>query len=576
MGANEQIQAAQLAGAEHQQRVFIVHADYDADLAQALIDLLVAWGFDAFSGRPGLRQLGGELYRTEVSQLLLRAEIVIPIVSNAFRHSLHCHAESGIAVALGKSQIPVLIPPVSYGNYAQISPMIAAQHFIDGGGRDFAGELRVVLQRRLGEGGMPKIYDVARERAFKKAADEALADLVESYTTVPPVAELTGIWPNGLTDKDAIKASRSVAAHLRRAVSEGETNLAVAGVSLKFSVNIITEAINSLSALGRGNDRLRGPLNIVLTHVDDQAHVLHSIEDRTDIRSVVHYFRVDWTRRKSEWESAGRRAGIEVNVSEPAAIDYIPQQAGIRIHSAEGGWSVLYAGQCAFEKAGFGLHTRATKLRVGEGEYAFYTDSLPSPYPSALETRGAEIIDIFNQYIRHYSESQHNDGAAVVEDAIEWVLRLQECVSTYADVTELLLFSDSCTKFMPLVEPALNRGCTVRIYVTRSDKLTEEKATHVRSLHKRLVTDWASAPEGGQRGRVELYELGQPPTFRAAIIGDALLGLEPYVPGDLADDSKGIRSLSPSGLRLIVTKYSAHFDLVRAALRDQCRKAAPV
>lgn len=561
-------------------RVFIVHADYDQDLAQKLKDLLISWGFDAFFGRQELRQLmGADLYRQEISAFLRRADLVVLILSSAFRHSLHCQAEAGAAAMVENiRQIPILVEPVNYGNYAQVSPMIDPRRIIDGRA-NFTVKLRDVLRDELTDIGMPETRDRAQADECQVAAEAALSELIDSYRTVPPSAVLTGTWPGGLTDQEA---NASIIAHIHRAIAEGETNVAVAGVSLKFSINIITEAINSLPLSHDGDGpRLRGPLNIELTHVDDQAHVLYAIEDPVDIGRVVEYFRIGWAHTKETWKLAGSRAGVTVNIAEPAAIDYIPQQVGIRVQSVGGRWSVLYAGHCAFVKAGFGK-IGPTTLRVGEGEYAFYTASLPNPYSSNLDTRGAKMIDVFNEYVRHYSDPAHNDGVTVVANHIEWIHRLEKCLWQYEGIHDLLLFSNTNTKLLALVQPALRRGCHVRVYATNPELLTDEEAFYVRSLTKRLTIDGAPQKQSDVR-RGELYYVRQRPTFRAALIGDAVLGLEPYVPpaiheagpGNAPDAAPGAKSLFPSGLKLIITKYSAHFERLRAMVVEQSIGAEP-
>jgi hypothetical protein len=210
---------------------------------------------------------------------------------------------------------------------------------------------------------------------------------------------------------------------------------------------------------------------------------------------------------------------------------------------------------------------------VGEGEYAFYTASLPNPYALALDKRGANMIDVFDQYIRHYSNSGHNDGATVVANHTEWIQRLERCVEQYEDINDLLLFSNTGTKLLPLVVPALKRQWAVRYYVTRPDLLTPEEAPTVRSLKEDLKIEMKSSSGDPVSQRAELLYLPRLPTFRAALIGNAVLGLEPYVPQQHPADATATRTLLPSGLKLIVTKYSAHFRQVQALIKDQCTGA---
>jgi hypothetical protein len=421
---------------------------------------------------------------------------------------------------------------------------------------------------------MPEATDVQVLDECKDAARLALAALIESYSTVPPEAALTGIW-GGLTDPGA---SRSIVAHIRRAVEEGETNVAVSGVSLRYSINVITEAINSLAYGQGGTQSLKGPLNIELIHVDDQSHILRSLEDMIDISSIVDYFRVRWPDTKAEWEATGRAAGIEVRIKDPAAIDYIPQQVGVRIQSTEGQWSVLYAGTCSFLKA-----DQSTRLLVGEREYAFYTSSSPNPYaPATRNFRGPEAIEVFNQYVQHYGDPKHN-GLSLVEDRYEWIQRLERCITDYQDIGELILVSNTCQKLFPLIVPALSRGIAVRAYTTHPDLLPPFEADQVRRLRQRLDQEKGRRLRKRDSGTAELLYLRHTPTFRAALIGEAVLGFESYVvPPSIEESTKGqpltptslaSETLAPSGLRLIVTRHSAHFETLREMLEAQCYDA---
>jgi hypothetical protein len=561
-------------------RIFIVYAAYDQELARTLKNLLDAWGFEASFCRQERRELAAaEPYRQELADLLKNADLVLLILTNAFQHSNYCQAEAGATVIYGKHHIPITVPPLGWHNVTQASPVVEGWELVDASRpNEFVGMLENKLAVAFSSNGLSDAsQDPQWLEECKDAVRTALADLIEAYSTVPPTAALTGVWGQ-LTTPDT---GRSIRAHLRRALEEGETHVAIAGVSLKYSINIITEALKIFGDMP-SDPPLQGPLNIELIHVDDQSNILRSLEDATDISSIVYYFRVGWPETKATWEELGYRAGIRVIVKDPVAIDYVPQQVGVRINSVDGQWSVLYAGACAFETIG-----GSTRLLVGEREYAFYTTTSPDPYTSsARNIRGPEAIEIFNQYVKFYGERRHNGVALVLDrDRHEWIQRLERCISDYQGIDELLVVSATSDKLFPLIVPALSRGLTVRVYSSHPDLLPAAEADRVRRLRQRLDAEVAyrlrnRAPEKP----AELLYLRHIPTFRGALIGSAVLGLEPYVvaPG-VSSHVPGQseppvplagQSLAPSGLRIIATSYSAHFDKLREIIEGQCYGAS--
>jgi transcriptional regulator with XRE-family HTH domain len=556
-------------------RVFIVYAEYDQSLAQTLKDLLEAWGFSAFFCRQEIREVGAaQFYQQELSRLLADADLVLLVLSNAFRYSTYCQVETGAATIDGKPVLAIIIPPVGLRDISQVSPVIERHEPIDASSPD---EFVRVLERKLaGEISperMPEVSDIPRLNECKQAVRSALASLIESYYTAPPTAALTGFW-QALIDP---AASRSIIAHIFRAIEDGETDVAIAGVSLKYSINILGEAIAGLKDSRDPTARpLLGPLNIRLVHMDEQSHILHSLKDTKDIDTIVQYFRVRWADTKASWEAAGKRAGVKLNIADPVAIDYIPQQVGVRIHSVARRWSVLYAGTCSFTKAG-----NSTQLLVGEREYEFHTSSIPNPYSSATRNFSDPAIEVFNQYIEHYSDLRNN-GVALVLNNHEWLQRLERCVASYQDVHELIVVSNTCQKLLPLIALALNRGIAVRIYVA-APGLPSSEASLVRDLPKRLKEEMKRRGLGRpDSGTPELLHLRHVPTFRAALIGDAVLGFEPYVvaprienpsPAKISDSALAGDNLVPAGLRVIATKYSDHFEELRAMVREQYRDA---
>lgn len=569
------VSATDAAGSEQRQpRIFIVYENHEQQLAQALQDLLLRWGFHAFFCRQEIRELAAsEPYRRDLAAELVKADLVILILSNGFQHSQYCQAEAGATATYNKRQIQITIPPVDADQIKRISPVLEGWELIDGSKPDdFVRLLWNKLRGEFKDRHMldPKDAEVDVNCAEGKALRESLADVIQAYRIEPPSHALIGVW-DSLTDA---RTGRSIIAHMKRAVADGEANVAVIGVSLKYSINIISEAINSLVAAARTSSPPRGPLTIELFHVDDQSHILHSLEDTIDIRSVLNYLRIGWDQTKADWEKKCNDIGITVNVADPVAIDYIPQQVGIRIKSVTAEWSVLYAGRCSFERAGAG-----TRLLVGEEEYFFYT----SP---ARNVRGPKAIEVFDQYVTQYRSPRHN-GATLVLDHNEWIARLESCLTNYQGLRELVIVSNTTQKLFPLIVPALSRGLVVKVYTCdpeRPELLTEHEAATVRSLKERLAKEISDRLGTQCPGRVELRYFHHAPTFRAAVIGDAVLGLQAYTAqentqaavapdGSAGPQRRPIQTLAPSELRLIVTKHGEHFQRLRTMVNLQCQGA---
>jgi hypothetical protein len=563
--------ASDATGPGHRRRrIFIVYENHEQQVAQALQDLLKTWGFEAFFCRQEIRVLAtSEGYRRELAENLANADLVILILSNGFQHSLYCQAEAGATVTLKKHQIHITIPPVDADDIKRISPVLEGWELIDG---SMSAEVVRVLRNRLRgvfkDPGMLEAKNAETELHCGEAKKllEALDDVIRTYKIEPPEQAQIGVWES-LTDP---RASASIVAHIRRAVADGEANIAVVGVSLKYSIHIITQAIKSLAAKGKMS--WRGPLTIELVHVDDQSHILHTLKDDIDISSVLSYFRIGWEQTKADWEKKCKDVGIEVNVAAPVAIDYIPQQVGVRIKSLTAEWSVLYAGRCSFESAGAG-----TRLLVGEGEYFFYSSPARTP-------RGPKAIEVFDQYVRHYRSPQHN-GATLVLNHNEWIARLESCLSNYQGLRELVLVSNTTTKFRQLIITALSRGLLVRVYSRDPELLSPRDATLVKSLEEEL-TEGIAKLGAPCPGRAELRYFHHTPTFRAAVIGEAVLGLQAYTiqgnaqtadpPSRPAGSHKRGESVAPSELRLIVTRHGEHFQELRKMVDLQCEGADPV
>lgn len=224
--------------------IFIVYSDYEHKLAEALKGLLESWGFEAFFCRQESRALGtSRTYREDLAKKLAKADLVVLLLSNAFRQSQYCQAEAGATVTLEKPHIQIMIPPVGYRTINDVSPVLEGGLIIDGGQPLTAvKELRAQLAARFAEQELPMTTDPHAERTCVAALNAALSVATTRYDIEPPSRALLGYWDT-LTD-----ASASIIANIREAVATGATNVAVVGVSLKYSITILTTAIEAAAA----------------------------------------------------------------------------------------------------------------------------------------------------------------------------------------------------------------------------------------------------------------------------------------------------------------------------------------
>lgn len=547
---------------------FIVYSEYEHALAKALKGLLECWGFDAFFCRQEIRVLStSKSYREDLAENLAKADLVILVLSNAFRQSQYCQAEAGATVTLDKPHIQIMIPPVSYPTIKDVSPVLEGRDIIDGGQPQTVVEmLRAQLAGKFAAQGLPRTTDPHAEQTCMDTLDAALAVATQRYRIEPPLQATTGFW-NTLTE-----ASGSIIDNIREAVATGPTHVALVGVSLKYSINILTTAIEGAAADARASGQPAGPLTIELVHVDDQSHILHSLKDTIDIGNVLDYLRIGWPERKAYWEDICGKAGIQIDVKDPVAIDYIPQQAGIRIRGLPGDSSVLYAGSCSFDRRG-----QQVTLLVGEREYFYYSSR-------SADVRATKAIAVFNQYLAQYRSPRHS-GATLVLDHHEWIARLEECVSSYPNLHELVLVSNTSQKLFQLIIPALQRHLTVKVYTSHPDLLSAREAVLVEGLEEKLDEEIATRLPADWSGAVELRYSRNVPTFRAALIGDAVLGMQAYtINGNPRAASAGrpddpqrrpIPQLINTELRLIVTRYGEHFQKLRENIDRQCGWADP-
>ena len=93
-------------------RVFVSHASEDQLVAARLHGWLVGDGHEVFLDRDLRDGIGvGEVWEQRLYERLRWADAVVCLVTSAYRDSVWCAAEVGIARSLGSRLLPVLAEP---------------------------------------------------------------------------------------------------------------------------------------------------------------------------------------------------------------------------------------------------------------------------------------------------------------------------------------------------------------------------------------------------------------------------------------------------------------------------------
>jgi TIR domain len=543
-----------MAQFEGGKKVFIVYASNEEPLASSLKSLFEHWGLEAFYCRQKEREASpGEGYRRLLRTKLKNADLAVLLLSREFQWSRYCQSEAGAAATLEIDSIGIVIPPAEVNDVAKIAPVLDGYDVIIASSpstaktpHQFASELRTMINCRLRPTAGALIGNAEQTRIIRQL-EEQLKTIVEGYEIRPKERELFDVWPS-ITDNDP-PARRSIVENIKRSLrdSRPKSSLAIVGVSLKFSLALITQALEELATecertrTGRVSRRHASKtLEIQLVHMDDHAHILHALNDSIDIETIREKLNREGPEIFEKWHLACERASIHLAPLQRKRIDYIPPRVGILIDE-----EFLYEGHCAFHRKGAVFH-----LLVGERNYFFYS-AKGGRYQSSTSQKA---IQEFKTFLQVFGENRFN-GVELKSDWKEWLSRLEDSIDSYPDVREVVLISQSATKFQSLIGYALRKGWHVKIYVQRPDKASGGTKVMISSLRERIEREISQSSSGV----AEIYYYDHVPTFRAALIGDELLGVQLYVHS--RDES---RAVEPGALRLIATKHSSEF----VALRD--------
>lgn len=573
--------------------IFIVYTESEWRLADAIKKLFDSRGQSTFycreKERPHLKGVG---YRAQLAENLMAAKVAILLISPSFKWKSYCQAETGLAMAQWHRKlmnvIPVAIPPVDIRAAEESAPVVEGAPIVSA--KDFTGRATFshILKMRVDETlQVGKGVRKEEERRLSVAVDEAFESIVSSNLMLPPNQELFSIWPPFAKKEAKLSklhpaldpedhglslSEHSIIERIKKSLSNGQekTKLDFVGVSLKFSLRLITVALEEFAKRSRVSKPKT--LRINLVHMDADSHILQALNDRADINFINENFDADWSKGERQglpyrWRQACKKASI--NMPDPVLhrIDYIPPRVGIMIDE-----EVLFAGRCSFDPhAGGGGYN----LLVGEREYFHYS-------ASGDDSRGREAINEFRKYLRAYKSTQHNNGGTLVNDGREWDRRIDSGIEHQPNVRELVLISQSMTKFDGLVPMALRKAIPLKIYVQSPSTLYGGVKSTVDNLKDRLDRHIAETVRDRLQSTIEVYHFSHCPTFRAVLIGDSILAVQVYSnpkrgeetspQGPLSSRASGLcPELSMGALRLIATQHSTQFlGLKKSLIDDFC------
>ena len=537
--------------------IFIVYTSHEQGIAKSLKVFLEQWGYHTFFCRQmdDRRSLSLGTYIAELRGELNRADLVIFILSQEFQWSKYAQGEIGATMFKGTPRINLLIPPADLDEVRKIAPMLEDHECIVTDVTDqetFFSALRSRLKATLNANNGQAPADVEALKNAQQDLWDRILDAVQDYKWNLPSRIEARVWASIRKDTPAhLSIVENIKNSLR--TNNETTQLVFVGTSLKFSLAMISQALQEFaSEVVKAGGRLKSPrkkLKITLIYMDDLSHILHTLNDYDDIRTIRRNLNGNVNREKT-WEKYCREASIILEKVVQKRIDYIPPRVGILIDGEK-----LYAGQCYFEPAGIpdGNDTVAAyRLLVGEREYFYYTNK---------DERGVKAIGDFNASVAVYSDPKNN-GVMLALNRNEWMERLRSCIETYEDVQNIILISETCSKFADLVTAALSdmTSChgpkRVKIYVRDpNDTLfSSESQSLVNSLERKIHSLIGGVSLG--KGCIEIYYYRHEPTFRAVLIGNAVLGVQMY---ERSQGTGGNLELKPGPLRIIAARYSAQF-----------------
>jgi hypothetical protein len=557
--------------------VFIVYQKHEEKLAENLSKLFELWGLNPFYCRDSSKAHAHKPYRDYLAEELFRSVLVVLLVSREFEWSKYCQSEAGATITMGKPRIIITIPPVVNDDVSKIAPILEGFNCFNPSPfnanllrESIKGTLKATLntlsfkkrnvsnQKEGIEAALNRVEDYKSgsedERALERRIDQTIKDITDAYAIIPSRRYIVKTWPS-IKEESCLQARSSIVIHIKQSLIKKvePTEVILVGVSLKYSLELITKTLRELADSNEDKAALikdrkeKKKMKISLFHMNEHSHILWAIRDFDDVKMIKENFDIGWADRKKAWAKLAMECSIELDINGPYGIDYIPPHLGICIDD-----TTLYSGRCVFEKGGM-----EQRLLVGEQEYIHY---------SSAEAHGMNAIKQFKQALILYGNARYNSGVRLVYSPSEWIEHLKDGLTVLPDCGKITLLSQTATKFTGsgLVDEALRLGLEINLHIQNPSQDTPLKIkSHIENVNEHLKDAVKRAQN--KKGHIRVFYSSEP-AYRAVLIGNELIGYQNYV---RMDDE-----LRRGTLRLIVTKASSQFESLKSDLFPD-HKAAP-
>jgi len=538
--------------------VFIVYQSHEEKVAQLLKELFELWGLSAFYCRqPDASANAREAYRELLATKLRTARGAILLLSLDFEWSNYCQSEAGAVVTLGIPAILFGIPPVEHKDLENVCRVFADRNLYEPCKPFSQEQFKTRIEEVLALKSSLLVKNASRAVQLGEDIQAELLNIEEKYRSRPRERHVISAWPCITNEIEGDSARRSIVEHIKNAVVSQKqvVEISAVGVSLKFSLGLITRAFRELQAeLEHPNTArlvLGKQVKLTLVHMNDHSHILRAIRDNIDVTYIQVNLEAGLDSTKQVWNEAASKCGFKLHI-ESCGIDYIPPVLGVCIDvpgydDTAVTCGTLYAGRCAFQDVG-----GTPRLLVGELPYLHYT---------YLDSKGKAAIREFTVALDVYRKSKHNTGILLAGSPDEWMKHLQDSLEHNPSCSRVCLITQTATKFEPIIIDAISRGLAVDLWVQEWSQDIQESSIRNRLEHMEANLNSLFKRYAKRNAILTCYRVSQL-SFRAALIGDKILGYQNY------ENMDGL--LKPGPLRLVVTNASSRFNDLKEALFPQC------
>lgn len=168
-------------------KIFLSHSSKDESIVSAFMDdiLINAMGFNAndffYTSGEGTKIKSGEDWRNSIKTSLLKAELIILFITPNYKESEICLNEMGAAWATGKYVLPLIVPPITYGNVGILMDTSQIEKLDNGKGID---RVRDIIEELFND----KIFNIRSDRWTAKKEEFSLK--LQIYLEEHPFKEI--------------------------------------------------------------------------------------------------------------------------------------------------------------------------------------------------------------------------------------------------------------------------------------------------------------------------------------------------------------------------------------------------